>query len=349
MNQALNKLPSLSNAVKIFEIEKKYTSYIFLDRDFYLKSNTAHSAIANSRKKERKCIIISPSLYWIRKKEINGVLSGGKTKKIAEIVFEDIDNISDYEKVAVKGEGNLYYFVAVDSKQVLKNIQNLLGVDGSELDYAIAQDAFLGNQTQIELNENYSLATIDGIIEKIPSAYLESQKKIDFQSAAKLIRKKFSIFSLKQKKRDKLDRDEPEEHLGRWAKLSAAATVVLGLALLTNGIINVKRASEISKKADELREGFKLPQTSMEIDNIISKAKNIESSQAQLRNTVGTVNAISLQPGESIESIKLSASQGVITIKSTRDKELENTLKKDINITKTDSNSGLITFKTVFK
>lgn len=124
---------------------------------------------------------------------------------------------------------------------------------------------------------------------------------------------------------------------------------VLGLALLTNGIINVKRASEISKKADELREGFKLPQTSMEIDNIISKAKNIESSQAQLRNTVGTVNAISLQPGESIESIKLSASQGVITIKSTRDKELENTLKKDINITKTDSNSGLITFKTVFK
>ena len=87
----------------------------------------------------------------------------------------------------------------------------------------------------------------------------------------------------------------------------------------------------------------------MEIDNIISKAKNIESSQAQLRNTVGTVNAISLQPGESIESIKLSASQGVITIKSTRDKELENTLKKDINITKTDSNSGLITFKTVFK
>ena len=349
MNQALNKLPSLSNAVKIFEIEKKYTSYIFLDRDFYLKSSTGQSAIANSRKKDKKCIIISPSLYWVRKKEINGVLSSGKTKKIAEIVFDDIEDISNYEKMAVKGDGNLYYFIAVDSRQVLKNIQNFLGVNGSEFDYAVTQDVFLGNQIQIELNENYSLATVDGVIEKIPSAYIESQKKVDFQNTAKLIRKKFSVFNLKQKKNGKAGYDNVDGQLGKWAKFSAAATVILGFALLTNGIINTKRANEVAKKVEELREGFKLPQTSMETDNIISKAKNIENSQSQIRNVVGVVNAISLQPGESIESIKLSASQGTITVKSSRDKELENTLKKDINITKTDSNSGLITFKTVFK
>ncbi len=351
MNQALNKLPSLDSALKSIRPVKKYGSYIFLDRDFFAKINMQDITSKKTFKNNNQCIILSPSLYWTRKKELVGISGLHKIKKIAEVVFEDLENGTNLKKIALKGDGNTYYFIAIDLPAVRKYLRQHIGIEPDDIDIVTAQDIFSGLATErIEINESYSLATIDGTMEKIPSAYLEDGHKLQLSTAVKASKIKLSPFGLK-KSLSGSDRQNSEIEIksDKWLKVSLIALSVISLAFIAEAIIDIKRSADVDKKTETLREQYKLPQTKLEIDNIISKAKNIEHSQNHLRTVAKAANSLVLQQGESIESIKLSASDSSIAIKTQRVTEIEAALKKEINITKTEKGVDSVTFKASLK
>lgn len=350
MNQALNKLPSLDSALKSLLPNKKYSSYIFLDRDFFAKINTHDVASKKSFGSDKKCIVISPSLYWIRKKELIGINGLHKTKKIAEVVFEDLEENNEYKKIALKGDGNVYYFVAIDTANIRKYLTQHIGIEADGLDFALSQDIFGEfSSKQIEINESYSLANIDGIVEKVPSAYLEGGQKLQLSVAIKTSKAKLSNFTFKTNKTENKPNHDSEIKNGKWLKIALAAVATLSISMMVEGVLNIKRAISVDKKTEATKEQYKLPQTTLEMDNIISKAKNIERTQNHMRGIAKVANSINLQQGESIESIKLSPSESSITVKTQRVTEIENTLKKEINITKTEKGVDSVTFKASLK
>jgi hypothetical protein len=89
MNQALKKLPMLDKALNFFTPTKKFDSFIFLDREFFLQIQ--HLQLTPKKSiGAKKCVIISPSLYWVKKKELPNINSKYKAKKIASAILEDL-------------------------------------------------------------------------------------------------------------------------------------------------------------------------------------------------------------------------------------------------------------------
>jgi len=344
MNQALKKLPILDKVLNFFSMKKKFSTYLFLDREFLL---TIQCPQSTSKKliNAKKCIIISPSLYWTKKKELPNTNSIYKAKKIASAVLDDFVEDKAYQIRVAKGRANEYYFLAIDKSELLKRLHTHLGIDNNNFEFVTAQEFFADTLKPIWLNESYSLASVEGVIEKIPSTYIsDSSQDITIQNF--ILEGKGYLKNFTLKKDDAMDgiHGNKQDTYGLSRKLLSYSLMVLCMAWLIEGIVNTKRSFSISSDIQSLKDAYKLPATSMEIDNVVSKAKNIERKQSGIRTATKVFNNLILEPGETMDSIKISNTEVAVAIKTTRSKDLEKLIKKELNVSSTQEGD-----KTIFK
>jgi|GEM_PF-5761157 len=346
MNQALKKLPMLDKMLSFLTAKKKFGSYLFLDREFLLPIQHLHLTQAKSVGM-KKCVIISPSLYWVKKKELPNINSIYKANKIASAILEDFTENKAYQIRIAKGEANEYFFLAIDKNEVQKRLQAHLGIAADNFEFTTAQEFFVNIQKPIELNESYSLASIDGTIEKVPTAYITDSSGATIQSFVKTKKDYFKSFTFKRERNpNTASTTGNTRRIGE--KLLLYSFAALCIAWFTEGIVNIKRSFAVSSDTQSLRETYKLPATNMEIDNVVTKAKNIEKKQNDIRFVTKTFNNLVLAPGESIDSIKISNTEVTTAVKTTRAKELELMIKKELNVSTTQDGDKTI-FKTVIK
>lgn len=347
MNQALKKLPMLDKALNFFTPTKKFDSFIFLDREFFLQIQ--HLQLTPKKSiGAKKCVIISPSLYWVKKKELPNINSKYKAKKIASAVLEDFTNNDSYQIRIARGEANEYFFLAIDKNELQKRLHSHFGIDAENYEFVTAQEFFANIQKPIGLNESYSLASIEGTIEKIPTAYISDSSGISVQNFVRENKASFKSFSIKKERGANTPLTMKKGIEGLSGKLLTYSLALLAAAWLIEGIVNIKRSFSVSSDIQNLRETYKLPSTSMEVDNVVSKAKNIEKKQNDIRLATKAFNNLILAPGEAIDSIKISNTEVSVAIKTTRAKELESMIKKELSVSTTQEGDKTI-FKAIIK
>jgi hypothetical protein len=346
MNQALKKLLSLDSAIKLFKRPKKFDSYIFLDREFVIQIQQPFFDIKKLSYTSKKCVIISPSLYWIRKREIPGVKSLIKAQKMSSAIIEEFTDNDAYTIRVVKGKDGSYFFMAIETEQLKKKLFSHNPIDINNFEFVTAQEFFANLENPIQISESYSLANIDGSIEKIPTAYL-SEVPIKKLNQYVLSRDgSYQTFAIRDKNKKYIANNYKNPIADKAITISLG---VLSVAWLIEGSVSIKRAIDVSSKTEQLREEYKLPSTTFEIDNVVTKAKSVEAKQNQIRSAVKAFNNLALSEGESIDSIKISASEVGIIVKTARGDQILNILKKEIAGVSSVQNGDKIYFKAAIK
>jgi acid stress-induced BolA-like protein IbaG/YrbA len=346
MNQIQEKLASLSSRFKKSLLQKKFDQIVFLDKE-YTQTIKIHSNSKQSRINPRQCIALSPSLYWIRKRELPNIKNIFYARKIAKAIFEDLEN-QDITIKVLKGEGSSFYFIAIDTNIIETNIKKHLGINYTDNTFCTAQEIFSGIEKPIEINETQSLINIDGIIEKVPSVYLvDTIKKNLADTVRSNANRGFSTFSLQMKKDESIS-NLPSVYTFS-SKILVASLLLLSISWLIESALYLKRSSKITSKIDELKETYKLPSTNIELESVLSRAKSIESTQNSIREVTKAINSLALPKNETLESIKISSSQVLFTIKTNRAEDIKSLLSKTIKIASVEKNGEMATYKVIIK
>lgn len=275
-----------------------------------------------------------------------GVKSLFRAQKISNAILEEFAGDESYAIKTSKGGDGVYFFIAIDAAYTTKKLFSTLGVDVQNFEFTTAQEFFGELETPILISENYAIVSIEGVIEKVPTAYLSQTPTDNLNGFVLSNNGSFTTFGLNDKNAKKVE-SQADDSVA--SKVVAASLVALSLAWLVEGVVNLKRASGVGAKVAELREEYKLPQTTLEIDNVVSKAKSVEDKQNQIRKALKALNNLPLNEGESVEAIKISISEVAISIKTGREEQILASLKKQLGSVSSAKEGDKISFRVAIK
>ena len=137
----------------------------------------------NSKKFEiqgRVNIILSPSLYWVKKVTLP-VKYIRDVKPLLASLFEDILPIGNYSYHAYK-EDNDFFIFAYEDKVILDTLRDK-GISSAELNNVyLSQSEFSNISDPIAIDETQSLYLKEDLVILLPSSFFDTQKSLDIKS-----------------------------------------------------------------------------------------------------------------------------------------------------------------------
>lgn len=131
-------------------------------------------------KKEKVDIILSPSLYWVKKLKLP-LNSAREVKKLLPSIFEDSIPEARYSYAAYKSEDEYFVFAYEDKK-----IFDLLAQ--KEISYAnvasvhFAQSEFVAFESAIRINEKQCMYIKDELLVLAPSEWIQDKETLDMRN-----------------------------------------------------------------------------------------------------------------------------------------------------------------------
>ncbi len=263
----------------MFSKFKTDAEIIFLDPNVDIESKEAKTAV-----------LLSPALYWVRSFELP-LKSEKEAKKLLPSLFEEF-----------LPEGEFSYFGYFDGERYIgfayeeEKIRQLLlhkGVDLAQLEaFYFAQSELDEDMLPAQLGHEWMLASIDGIVVKLPFMKGTQSKALDLSSLA------LSSKSIK---------------IERYAApierktLYALCAIFLLFALLYG--LEWWRVDQevvrIQKRSDEIFARYSLLPTMTQNRSVLKKYEKIDTKQKKLRKMVAALLKASQATGGSLQSLRV--------------------------------------------
>ena len=240
------------------------------------------------KKGEKFNIILSPSLYWVKKVQLP-VKYLREVKKLLPSIFEEILPEGHFSYSAFK-EGDSYYIFAYEDKKILQLLEaqgisnaNVAGVYFAQAELKTSDTAYAINDTEV-------VYTKDDIVIVAP--------KIWFKDCKPLALDKHKIHSQKITL-------EQYGHIVDKGSLYKIAIIVIALILIitTEIFITKAKTAEIENAQSRLFDKYKLYPTMMQNKAILAKYKDIYEKQTKLRALIGAFLKLPLKKEQKITSI----------------------------------------------
>jgi len=237
-------------------------------------------------------IILSPSLYWVKKISLP-VSSLREVKKLLPSIFEDTLPAGNYSYSAYKSETDVEFLIfAYEDKKILdilaeKNIsiQNIASIH-------FAQTELLSIDGAMKINDSQSIYIKDDILVLVPCCWIEEKSELDLSS---IILSKHKI-TLQQ-----------FGHIVDYKSLYGIASVLIVLIIFVFSelFITAQRSKDIADKRDEIFSKNSLKSTMFENKAILSKYKNIHIEQTKIREYLSYILSLKLKNNEKITLFNL--------------------------------------------
>jgi type III secretory pathway component EscR len=292
--------------VTLFTRFKTKTSTLFLDPN-------AQKSIEYERGTKLN-IILSPSLYWVKKLSLPHS-SLREVKKVLPSIFEDILPASHYSYSVYK-KGDYFIAFAYEDKKIIELFKryriNYADVEG----IYFAQSEFDSLEGAYRVNDKESIYLQDSLLVLVPSEWLSESRELDLESL------------VLSKERVKL---QQFGHIVDSKSLYKIATilVLIALVLLVEVFVTKSKLSAIDEQQRELFSKYKLQSTSFQNRATLKKYRNIYKKESKLREYISYFLNLHLKEGEKIQEIELKKSSLFITIsgvKKARQKTIESLL-----------------------
>ena len=239
-------------------------------------------------KGERVDIILSPSLYWVKKIKLP-VKSVREVKKLLPSIFEDTLPEEKYSYTAYKFEDEFIVFAYEDKKILdLLSSRDISLSDVSSVRFA--QSEFSSLESAFSINETQSIYVKDSLVVVAPSAWLENPQKMLTKDMH------LSKFTIKL---------QQFSHIVDNSNLYKIGTVlgVLALILLVEIFVASSKRDDIESAKDELFTKYKLQSTMMQNRSTLSKYTKIHKKQTKLRAVISYFLNMKLKQGQKITLI----------------------------------------------
>ena len=230
--------------------------------------------------KERVNVLISPSLYWVKKVSL-------PVKYVREVyallpsLFEDILPKGIYSYSAYKS-GDEFYIFAYDDKLILDTLSQKKISSSQIKNVYFAQSELSFIEKPVKINDMQSLYVKDEILMLVPSIWLKENRDLNLATLSlskhKIILKQFSHIV-----NDK-----------SLYTLIAIASVLLVL-IATEYFITMDKITKTATMRDELFSKHKLKSTMFQNRAMLKKFSSIHSSQTHLRVYMGAILKIALK------------------------------------------------------
>lgn len=252
---------------------------IFLDPDVDIEPKEAKTAV-----------LLSPALYWVRSFELP-VKSEKEAKKLLPSLFEEF-----------LPEGEFSYFGYFDGERYIgfayeeEKIRQLLlqkGVDLAKVEALYFAQSELGEEMlPVQLSKGWMLASIDGIVVKLPFMEGIESKALDLNSL------ELSSKSIKIERYA-----APIERKTLYAL--CAVFLLFGLLYGLEWWRVDRETVRIQQRSDEIFAKYSLLPTMTQNRSVLKKYEKIDKKQKKLRKTLAALLKTSQATGGSLRSIRL--------------------------------------------
>jgi len=247
------------------------------------------TATVEYEKGEKLNIILSPSLYWV-KKIVLPVKSVREAKKLLESIFEDSLPEGHYSYTAYKS-GDEFLVFAYEDKKILSllNAKNINMVDVRSIHFA--QNEFNSLEGAVKINATQSMYLKDEVLVLAPSAWISESRELDLGSM------ELSKHTIKLQQFGHIVDNKSLYRVG-------AILVILALILMVEIFVASSKKDAVVALQDEVFSKYKLQSTMFQNRSTKSKYKNIHKTQTKLRQYISYFLTMKLKKMQKITLIE---------------------------------------------
>jgi len=250
---------------------------------------------------EKVNIILSPSLYWVKKLSLP-VKYARDAKKLLPSIFEDTLPEGNYSYSVYKQDDNFFAF-AYDDKVIIDTL-NKKGLTVSNIaSVYFAQSELFFLKDTFKINDIQSIYVKDGIVILLPSGWVKESGKLDLDEL-KLSKNSITLTQF--------------GHIVDKSSFYKISAVLIALILLvsTELFITRTKVNELIKLKEELFTKSKLQATMFQNEAELKQYKKIDLRQNKIRDCVTLLLSLRLKSSESLVTMKLKEKSFVADFKA---------------------------------
>jgi hypothetical protein len=239
---------------------------------------------------EKVNVILSPSLYWVKKLPLP-IKYLRDVKKLLPSIFEDVLPAGHYSYSAYKS-GNEFFVFAYEDKVILDTLAQK-GINVSNIaNVYFAQSEFSDLNGALKVNETQSMYLKDEILILVPSTFVSESKEL----VANAVALSTHTISLAQ-----------FGHIVETKSLYKIAGIFLVLIVLlaSEWFVTAQKINEIEDLKTALFEKEGAKSTMFENNAILKKQKAIYEKQTKLRECVSLILSAKLAKNETLQELNL--------------------------------------------
>lgn len=278
---------------------------------------------------EKVHIVLSPSLYWVKKISIP-VKSIREVKKLLPSIFEDVLPDGKYSYSAYKSDKDSEFLIfAYEDKKILDtlvkqniSIANIVSVHFAQSELSHITEA-------IGVNETQSICVKDGMVILVPRYLTKNSIKLDWNSVSlsnhKIVVQQFAHIV------------DKKSLYGIFTVLAVLILLVFSELYITN-----KKSKNISELKDELFAKNSLKPTIAQNQAVLKKYKTMYSEQTKLREYISYLLDLRLKRNEQITFVSFQEAKVIVSFSGTNEKNFSHitSLLKSKKVTFTTSHTN---------
>ena len=260
-------------------------------------------------------IILSPSLYWVKKMSLP-LTSVREVKKLLPSIFEDSLPEGHYSYAAYK-HGAEFMLFAYEDKKILDLLAKHDISSANIASVHFAQSEFKEIENAFCINEKQCMYLKDELLVLAPSAWVSEKEKLNLDA---ITLSKHTI---------KLQQFGHIVDNGSLYRIGAILSVLALIFMVEIFITSVKKDS-IGLAKDELFTKYNLQSTMFQNRSLLSKYSKIHKRQTKLRENISYFLSLKLKPSQKISLIDYKNNLLSVTISGV-DASSKETVKDQLN------------------
>ena len=276
---------------------KSNTTTLFLDPNFEGSLEYESGTKVN--------IILSPSLYWVKKLSLP-ISSVREVKKLLPSIFEDTLPESHYSYTAYK-KGDEFIAFAYEDKKIFELLKRLNISYSDVKGVYFAQSEFESLEGAFEVNANESIYLQDSLLVLVPTLWLKESRPLELQDM---------VFS---KHRVQLQQFSHIVDSSSLYKI-AAILVIFIIVLMVELFVTKSKTETIQIAKEELFSNYNLQPTMFQNSASMKKYSKIHKTETKLREYISYFLTMRLQKGEKITLIEYKNGTLFVNIRGVNEK-----------------------------
>jgi len=234
---------------------------------------------------EKINIILSPSLYWVKKLSLP-VKYTRDAKKLLPSIFEDSLPQGHYSYSVYK-KGDDFFAFAYDDKVIIDTLKEK-GIAFSDVaSVYFAQSELFFMKGAFKINETQSIYVRDEIVVLLPCCWVEESGELNLDELS------LSSHSIALAQFGHIVDNSSLYKIG-------AVVIALIILVLTEYFITSAKVDELTNLKEELFTKSKLQATMFQNEATLKKYEKVDTRQATLRAYIAMVLSFKLKPSESL-------------------------------------------------
>lgn len=261
---------------------------------------------------ERYNVILSPSLYWVKKLTLP-MRYAREVKKLLPSIFEDLLPEGNYSYYVYKHE-DAYIAFAYDDREIFSLLENKGLSSNSVAKIFFAQNVLEGITHPIAISQEEALFEKEGIWLSLPRNWVENPQEIDIETLELKHPLTLSTFA---------------HIIDPKIFVRMSAIVLLFTVLFVGESFFIKHQTEaIIEEKNKLFESYDLKATSMQNNAMLKKYTSMHEKQTKIRSVTAQILSLKLPPQSFLKHLELKGENLVAEFATNDAKKLLDSIKK---------------------